>query len=265
MRLRSTDDWRVAWSPAPPPRLTSRPPSASAREAAVAAWPQTGSRTTSKGPASVSSSGQGVDVVAERYDEVGAGRASPVDRGRPRDSDDRGGTQHPGRADARLPHRSAASEHEHPLTGLEPGPPRQGHPGSDTREAEGGRELVGHGRVERYDVGVRHQAQLGEAAVGGPHPGGREEPHPRTDGVRVGRLDDADALAAGHVGRGRHPEVRRPRGAQQVERHHGCRGHPDQRRPGGRRRRRMLAVRRRPSRRCGGRRACTPPHVAMSG
>ena len=74
---------------------------------------------------------------------------------------------------------------------------------------------------QRHQVGRRDGGRLGHAAVAGCHPGGHREPHRLP-------VDGPDALHARDVRRPRHPEVRRARGAEQVERRDRCRGHPDQ-------------------------------------
>ena len=150
-----------------------------------------------------------------------------------------------GRSDAGLPDGAPTTEHQHPLGGGQTRPPRQRHPGCNAREPERGDQVVSDRRLEGYDVAVRHQAQLGQAAVTGPHPGRGEEPDPGADRVGARGLHHTDALATRHVRRCRHTEVRRARGAEQVQRHDRRRGHPDQRRAGRGPRRGVLAVRRR--------------------
>ena len=128
MRLRSTAEENSATSPEAPPRLTSRPRSASTREAAVAATPNTGSTTTSTRPphASWNRAVSCVDVAGR------AATTSSAPAARARSwavSDRQTATTRPAPSTraapmAAWPTAPPRAEHEHPLPRPQPGPAR---------------------------------------------------------------------------------------------------------------------------------------------
>ena len=98
------------------------------------------------------------------------------------DGDHPAGPQMPGHGERHLTYDSARAEYDHPLTGAQPGTPAQRHPGGDAGCAERSRGCVGDVRCDRDQIGGRHGAPLGQAAVDGRHPGRGREPHPLTGG-----------------------------------------------------------------------------------
>ena len=136
--------------PPAPPRFTSRPCSAKDREAALRGDPEDGVQDDVERSVLGQRGGHVVDVTLERDDDVRAGRlrarapnpAAPPPR-RPLAPSTRA-TPMP-----TCPTAPPPTEHQHALTGLQPATPRQGHPGRDPRQAHGGGQLVRDAGVER--------------------------------------------------------------------------------------------------------------------
>ena len=236
-RARSTADESWAPSPPSPPRLTSRPPEARARHAALATGPKTGSTTTSTAPPAAarkrrpSASVSAVSASATRTtssaparaarDSAAADRHTATTRAAPSDRAaaiaacptvppaPRTRTRSPGRSPARQVRHIHAAIPDVPIAAAS----------SSATAPSNGHHVVGG-----------HRAGLGQAAVPRSHPGARREPHPRPGRQRRRPNHPADALDPGHVRQRGLPEVRRPARAQQVQRHDRRDGHRDDRR-----------------------------------
>ena len=240
----------MAPSSAEPPRLTRRPNGASARRAASATHPKTGSTTTWAVPPSASWRAA-ASANGSRSAGSSTTASAPARRARSTEAPARQAATtrcRPARlrhADRGLADGSSRAEDDDALAGLEPGPQHQRRPRRDTREADRGDRRVGHVGVELDHVASRHRAQLGQRAVDGGHPGLGADPDARPRRQAGTRLHAADALHTGHVGQCGRSEVRRARRAQLVERHDRRRGHPDDDQVGAAVRRGMVGVRRR--------------------
>lgn len=157
---------------------------------------------------------------------------------------DRGLTDHPARA-----------EHDHLLAMGQLTAPRQRHVRGHRRQPER-RHEHGVGVIrQRHQFGLGHRDHRRHRPVAGPHARTGGEPHRAP-------ADRADTLDAGYVRRRGHPEVRRARRAQQVERGDRRGRHLDQHLVRARRGRGPLDER---GRFAGGVQRERPAHVAMSG
>ena len=133
------------------------------------------------------------------------------------------------RADGGLADRAAGAQHQHLLAGLHAGARGEDHPGGDRRTAPARRSRR-HRR--RPAAGRRPPRRATARSAMLPSPGTMPADVLKKTRVPAASADDsldhADALHARHVGHLRLAEVRRARGAEQVQRHDRRRGHPHQ-------------------------------------
>ena len=130
-----------AWSPAEPPRLTSRPSGRRARAAAAAGIAvQRVDDEVERPVAGVADlGGEGLGIVGrlDLDERVGVEPAGALARPRrPGRRQDPACSEGPRQLDGHLSDDAACAEDEDLLAGLEPAPPRQRHPGRDPGQAQ---------------------------------------------------------------------------------------------------------------------------------
>ncbi len=138
--------------------------------------------------------------------------------GVPRRGDDPPRTEQLGRLHGNLADDAPGAQHEHRLTGAQPGPTFEHLPRGHRRQPQGRHHGVGEVGLDDHGLGGRRDRQLGQPAVTGRHPGRGGEPHPAPDELRRPGAHHPDRLHPGHVGQRRSPEVGGAAGAEQVER-----------------------------------------------
>ena len=215
-------------SPAAPPRLTSRPPSAQHPGGRGGRGPNTGSTTTSAVPAERvrRAGGQRVDVVGVADDRVGARRQRPLAgvlatgrpprpgrrRARPRHADGRPGRRRPRRRArapappaAAGPARSAPSRRPRRTARAPPPRRRARRPSSGTTSCVGDRAALGHAAVAAAPC---RRSSRTKTRVPGGQPGGPL--HDARRPARPARRAAGGAAEVGGAGRAEQVEAARP-------------------------------------------------------